>query len=655
MNLKPCYKLLEKLDDTDFHIIARESNLSELLKPVQQNSKHFAKEIKLLGGRLDEKSELVKKKLPDLAVRLLNNGDPDYFKFFAHQAYILKTELEYILHTNMKQAVEDIRKFNETDYEKLFTSILNTKGQNLNLDTFFLQTKLVDIYYSEEQKATIADLWKKALQYKKIKKEVEKEYKEQNGKRIQAIGTKLREQIKTLKQDLKKSKDDNEQLSRSQNQKNNQIEALKVKIKEKENNIKEKENNINRVLKEKRKLMQENEQLAIKLDDKSIKYFDELKAEWDIKNRDLWNKNKKLENKNLEIERENEELTKYLKSRKQESEKINEKIIKLKNIIERWNECIETYFSHIDEKIICRHIDSILFKQNFMHEYDSKAHAIIDENDSGIFQHEGFVPIQEETMICEEYQDYIAIADDNIEAIGKIKESYLIVSLYSCSLMSGLIPLLCGYGAVDVAMALAAATYGEKPTVLSIKPGFDNINLLHDYISSVNTQSVIIADAFGKMNEGILVPLLRMHGQKKLILVAEGPEDIKYISEYMFNYIQLICFECDTLRSMNDIAYSSTSDLKIDSSINPKGYKIYVELLRSISMNTNYINRRKVLLNLLTSQEYGVSEEEAIFSLIQFEIKWFMTSAQYDEMMDYLRADGNEFSKKLIGKIGKHE
>jgi hypothetical protein len=95
----------------------------------------------------------------------------------------------------MNKKVEDIAEFEDNDYEKLFTIILNTKGMSLNLDTFFLQAKLFDIQYSDDSKQKIGRIGNKVKLYKKVKQEVEKEYQSKSGERIKAIGTKLHTQI----------------------------------------------------------------------------------------------------------------------------------------------------------------------------------------------------------------------------------------------------------------------------------------------------------------------------------------------------------------------------------------------------------------------------------------------------------------------------
>jgi hypothetical protein len=90
MNNKIGYELLERLNGKDIETIASEANIKELLKPIQQNSNHFSKESRLLGGRLDEKSEMVRKRLPHIAIKLYNQGDHYYYDFFASQAHFLR-------------------------------------------------------------------------------------------------------------------------------------------------------------------------------------------------------------------------------------------------------------------------------------------------------------------------------------------------------------------------------------------------------------------------------------------------------------------------------------------------------------------------------------------------------------------------------------
>jgi hypothetical protein len=111
---------------------------------------------------------------------------------------------------------------------------------------------------------------------------------------------------------------------------------------------------------------------------------------------------------------------------------------------------------------------------------------------------DGVIPSKQDIFICHDYQDYISRADNNIDIIGKIKDSDSIVNMFSCAIMANLIPLFCGYGSVDVATALAAAAFGEKPTIISIEPGLNNITVLKELINNSHTRSIIIADVLGR-------------------------------------------------------------------------------------------------------------------------------------------------------------
>jgi hypothetical protein len=95
------------------------------------------------------------------------------------------------------------------------------------------------------------------------------------------------------------------------------------------------------------------------------------------------------------------------------------------------------------------------------------------------------------------------------------------------------------------------------------------------------------------MNESVLVPILRMHPSKNLIFVAEGIEDMKFLPDYIYNYVQLIYFECEKLNQEYELVFSTMAGFDFDANVNEKGYKSYLSLLKYMDMKVNYINRRK--------------------------------------------------------------
>lgn len=60
--------ILESLSDEELLVIAKNTDINLLLKPIKQKNKYYAQYISSLG-RLDKKSALVKKNLPSYSVK----------------------------------------------------------------------------------------------------------------------------------------------------------------------------------------------------------------------------------------------------------------------------------------------------------------------------------------------------------------------------------------------------------------------------------------------------------------------------------------------------------------------------------------------------------------------------------------------------------
>ena len=92
------YSLLENLSDDELQVISRNIDLDMLLQPIKQNSKQYARQSSVLG-RLEKKSLLVQKNLPNVAYDLFKKNDVNYVKLFAISVKNLKNILLDIIET----------------------------------------------------------------------------------------------------------------------------------------------------------------------------------------------------------------------------------------------------------------------------------------------------------------------------------------------------------------------------------------------------------------------------------------------------------------------------------------------------------------------------------------------------------------------------
>ena len=92
------YSLLENLSDDELQVISRNIDLDMLLQPIKQNSKQYARQSSVLG-RVEKKSLLVQKNLPNVAYDLFKKNDVNYVKLFAISVKNLKNVLLDIIET----------------------------------------------------------------------------------------------------------------------------------------------------------------------------------------------------------------------------------------------------------------------------------------------------------------------------------------------------------------------------------------------------------------------------------------------------------------------------------------------------------------------------------------------------------------------------
>lgn len=151
------YSLLENLSDDELQVISRNIDLDMLLQPIKQNSKQYARQSSVLG-RLEKKSLLVQKNLPNVAYDLFKKNDVNYVKLFAISVKNLKNVLLDIIETgtNGDVTVDKMKSFSCDDYLNLLNELAGQPGNSLDLNLFFVQLKLNDIIITDEVRKGIS-------------------------------------------------------------------------------------------------------------------------------------------------------------------------------------------------------------------------------------------------------------------------------------------------------------------------------------------------------------------------------------------------------------------------------------------------------------------------------------------------------------------
>jgi len=595
----------KELTDFDILTLCNNIDLEKLLDPIKKNNKKYRKYQSKLG-RLDKKSESVKKRLPGVAVQLYNENNGIYVDMITSALL----HFRHVFDEWVKKNDVDISQISSYSCEKLIDLIEhNKKGDfgNFDIRLFLLQLKMNSIELDEDIKVQLI-----------VKYSVDKE--------IEKIERKNISKNESLIKEVEKLKDDNEKLIFNINdykkicKKNNKFEEemdiLKVDCLKRENDY--------QIANEKIIRLNENaESNAILIEQLKIENSSENSKLEELINENNHNKLKiakllnqnscsekaisEIKAKNLELQDENTKMISKLKM-------INETNLKLSvlNDFESDNKKKDNYERNFGE---------ISFSNK----------AIVED---------GFIS-NDECFDC--FEEFMDLVEDNFSDAG-IKDKNNIIYNFFSSIEIGLIPLLVGFRSIDIAKVLIASKFNESSTIISIPPGFNDIISLKKTIDNTETKTVIIADALGKMSDELYLPLIRNCNDKILVFTLEDQSSLKYIESYFYNYLNLIVIDemCNCFKKCDKLSFGTYSfDGKISDCTENKIYhmknKIYSYTRNSLinCMNKmlklneveNEMNENAICnlsLNLFkTEQKILFSREECEKLVSEYELNGF--------------------------------
>ena len=380
--------------------------------------------------------------------------------------------------------------------------------------------------------------------------------------------------------------------------------------------------------------------MTAKLQERKDEMFFKIQREW-LENNQI----KVSESKILE-----EKITQLL----EEVMELEETKKQLEKTIAGWDEYVDTYFTNIDQKIIEHRIDSILYEKGYDNFGLSQA-AIASEypvNTSYLYVQKGYKV--EERQECIDYDDYLEIVENNLSILGHKMSADIIYDCFNSAINTELCPLICGYKARELAMALIASRYAEKPEIISIPAGFGNINELVAAINMTRTDTVIIEDVFGKMNEGIILPLLRDSQGKIIVFTTESIEDIAHLQRYYFNYIQLIVLNKHANVIAKDYVYAEANELLKGRIYTGKeeGHKLARQIFEYIDMDNSYVLTRGNVICDLMEDKKDNTEENALLKIVSTELKWIIKESEKEKMIELFELNQSKYPRKLIECLG---
>ncbi len=639
--------ILKELTDEDLNVICKNADLGMMLVPMKHYGKHYNKYISQLG-RLDKKSLLVQKNLPRLAYELYKKGDMNYANFFAQEAIKYKNIFLKMLKEFTGEEAEPNQVSNYTieDFRKLFKMILDSDDKTLDLELFFMQTRMFDISIKDDIKQQIENEWKYLKEIESIKKELQGEYAQDFKQKEYEIREQVGNKIEKYKEQLKVLEDEIKVLKKETEASEQEIQILKKDLDNERNEVAEKQRLLDKSiveideLKEQIAIMQlDINDMALSLKERNDKVYTKIQSEWFEKNKDKIIRNKELDLKSTQLLKEIIEL--------------EDKKKKIEKNISEWEEIVEAYFTNIDKKVIEHKIESILFKKGFSYSEPSEAAATSEFcSVNSLYVQKGYKV--EEKSECNNYEDYLDIVEVNLLNAGNKMPDGMMSDCFNSAINSGLYPLICGYRARELAMALIASRYAEVPEIISVPAGYGNTSELAMAINSAETNCVIIEDVFGRMNEGIILPILRNSNGKVILFTAESVEDITHLQMHYFNYIQLMVSDKHSIKQYNDFLYADANEILAGTEYTGKeeGYKVARQIFDYIGMNNSYIvTRGSVICNLL-SKEKDNSEEMAIFKLLTSEVKWLIKENEKKKLTELFELNVSKYPKNLIECLG---
>ena len=287
-----------ELTTEDAKIIFLQLPIKVLLQPMKMRQKYYkdnySREITLIAGcRMSEKSDPIKKFLPEIASKIYGKGDPEYVKLARSNAYFFRNmfydTFEEITGKNLTG--ENFSAMTLEEIKTLMKKFLqDPDSKTLDLELIYLQIKLCGVKINSEQHDMIRQAWQYVKEYDELLNQFkdkvhqkEKEIEHRHGKEIQQIKAEYVDQIQKLNNIIDTL---NSQVGKKEHieaELNHEIEMLNEQIRNLENAKKNSEavyeSTLQLLENEKKHSEQLSEQLTEIKANKLAQYQEELRSE----------------------------------------------------------------------------------------------------------------------------------------------------------------------------------------------------------------------------------------------------------------------------------------------------------------------------------------------------------------------------------------
>lgn len=592
--------LLDFLSDDDIKILIQSFDLKWMLEPFKKNSKNYSKYISQLG-RLEAKSMMVKKNLPKIVYKLYQKRDMNICIMISIYANKFREDLLDIL----KENNITVDYFNKNDVAQIIQTLISINKMKLygfDIELFLVQLKMNGVVVEKDKAHELEKKWYKYIENKLVEAENIKKVLEANNRKNADSIIELKKKIKEIEINLK---DKEVQVSKKDIEILEKIEEIKMLSKE--------------VDKYKKEIS----------DDEKI-----YKKQW----------KKQVVDENIELMKKKEQLENGIQEMTDKIQILSEEFDKKTKDMEAIKDEIIFYSNELDNKK--KKIDEIAAVQK---EKKVKSDILyVKAGDLILYVEQGTCSIA--NKVHTSLEKYKISIDTNLEQIGYKTDSEELENFFDSAIGVGLIPMLCGYGARKMAMGLVAARYGEIPTIISVPAGYKDIDTLNYEINNAKTEVIVIEDLFGKMNEEIILPILRRDIDKQLLFCCESLECMKYVAKYFYNYIQILILKKVSNKKMDTLVFSDAKDIFKNIEISKKAdiAKKVKRILKNTDMSDRYIQSRRDLLTYVVEIMHQ-NEEDALKFWFNNELRYILDNNQKEQVLKNFENNLISEFKKLTG------
>ncbi|MGE9927616.1 hypothetical protein ACQRAB_11165 [Megasphaera elsdenii] len=623
-------KILKSLTEEEIEVIVRNMDIDQWLKEIKRNeasatSKYIMCQIK---GKLKSNSKEVQEKFPGaIAESIVSRNDSNCAEQLMSEFSHLRDGLTRFLHEDLKDkySMKQFASFSAADY-RLFLEDLIERNLDFIPELFFVQLKINGEIVAPEMEQAVIQMWGYGKTLKEALNRQKDEYRKLDDK-YKELGNRYRETDKEnekLKARLNELETSNKRLSANLSQ---EKEAFKKNLEIEYAELVERNESLKKEEKDATEHIRKLEDELVKLQSipKSDAY-QKLEGKYQKEVED----NKILYRNNEKLLQENKKLTQHIQAfddtlaQKQaevdEQERhVQELTEKLKQMMTEKEKTSDTQPARISVEGNLRE-NNLLFIQRFAQPGEDDIVSIMSTT--------GYI-----SYVNAQMQDFV-YTEGRKEWRKKLRN---ICEYFVYSRLLGLHPIFCGYGSLTVASALIALMDGEKAEVITIEPGFNDVASLDYAIQHAGTKNVIIADGFGRMNEDVLMPILRKRYDKKLAFIAESPEEIAYTPRYIMRYCLLIAFEGWRWEKEYRFSYARIDEGMLMWDKNPDGHKAFDEALAVLNLDPAYLSTRRGLFDYAMSKENNNSDFKAAFQQYAVnELFWLLDEAGRKQLQDYM-------------------